>query len=70
MILTSKEHKNTITKVVWQSGAERELVSGSKSGEIKLWDIRVSHSKLTIFDSNSSEMNALDVHHHANVVAR
>ncbi|CAB4396641.1 unnamed protein product [Rhizophagus irregularis] len=69
MILTSKEHKNTITKVVWQSGAGRELVSGSKSGEIKLWDIRVSHSKLTIFDSNTSEMNALDVHHHANVVA-
>jgi regulatory associated protein of mTOR len=70
MILTSKEHKNTITNVVWQSGAGHELVSGSKSGEIKLWDIRVSHSKLTIVDANSSEMNALDVHHNANVIAR
>ena len=70
MILISKEHKSTITNVVWQSGAERELVSGSKSGEIKLWDVRVSRSKLTMVDANTSEMNALDVHHHANVVAR
>ncbi|CAG8560795.1 12303_t:CDS:2, partial [Cetraspora pellucida] len=70
MILSNKEHKNSITNVVWQKGAGRELVSGSKSGEIKIWDIRHNRSKRTICNEpNSCEMNAMDVHQYADVVA-
>ncbi|CAG8722357.1 1117_t:CDS:2, partial [Racocetra fulgida] len=71
MILSNKEHKNSITNVVWQKGAGHELVSGSKSGEIKIWDIRHNRSKRTISNEpNSCEMNAMDVHQYADVIAR
>ncbi|CAG8437461.1 2822_t:CDS:2 [Diversispora eburnea] len=70
MIATSKEHRNIITNVVWQKGASRELVSGSKSGEIKIWDIRQNRSKYTITnEATVSEMNAMDLHHGADIVA-
>ncbi|CAG8664906.1 6271_t:CDS:2, partial [Racocetra persica] len=70
MILSNKEHKNSITNVVWQKGAGHELVSGSKSGEIKIWDIRHNRSKRTISNEpNSCEMNAMDVHQYADVIA-
>ncbi|CAG8510914.1 4130_t:CDS:2 [Acaulospora colombiana] len=68
MILTSKEHKNAVVNVVWQKGAKHELVSGSKSGEIRLWDIRQSRSRLTI-THEAAEMKAMDVHQNADVVA-
>ncbi|CAJ0651140.1 10531_t:CDS:2, partial [Entrophospora sp. SA101] len=70
LIMTSKEHKNFIINIVWQRGAGHKLVSGSKSGEIKLWDLRNNCSKVTISDDpNKSELNAMDVHHNAEVVA-
>ncbi|CAG8587642.1 23373_t:CDS:2 [Gigaspora margarita] len=70
MVFSNKEHKNSITNVVWQKGAGHELVSGSKSGEIKIWDIRHNRSKRTISNEpNSCEMNAMDVHQYADVVA-
>lgn len=70
MVATSKEHKNFVTNVVWQNGSRGELVSGSKSGEIKIWDIRQNRSKYTITNETAvAEMNAMDLHHNADVVA-
>ena len=40
MVRTWREHKQWITNVHMQRGGLRELVSGSRNGEIRLWDIR------------------------------
>ncbi|CAG8490380.1 572_t:CDS:2 [Paraglomus occultum] len=69
MTLVNKEHKNSIVNVVWQKGSAQELVSGSKSGEIKVWDIRTNWSKVSIPDNNLAQMAAMDVHQHTNVIA-
>jgi hypothetical protein len=70
MTLVNKEHKNSVVNVVWQKGSAQELVSGSKSGEIKVWDIRTNWSKVSIPDNNLAQMAAMDVHQHTNVIAR
>ena len=70
MTLVNKEHKNSIVNVVWQKGSAQELVSGSKSGEIKVWDLRTNWSKVSIPDNNLAQMAAMDVHQHTNVIAR
>ncbi|KAG9295921.1 hypothetical protein G9A89_006660 [Geosiphon pyriformis] len=72
MVMVCKEHKAAITKVVWQRGSLHELISGCKSGEIKLWDLRQKKTKFEISNGGSganSEMNCIDVHHFSNVLA-
>ncbi|MBE7180549.1 MAG: hypothetical protein INR71_04930, partial [Terriglobus roseus] len=48
MVRVWKEHRQWITNVHLQRGGTRELVSGCRSGEVKLWDIRSDKSLKTI----------------------
>ena len=51
-----------------QRGGLRELVSGSRNGEIKLWDIRMN-SELRTIKATTSTLRTLSVHEHAPVFA-
>ncbi|CAG8530543.1 8144_t:CDS:2 [Ambispora leptoticha] len=74
MVMVCKEDKCTIINTVWQRGALHELVTGCKSGEIKIWDLREKKPKLIIpngvsTSNNVKEMTCMDVHHYSNVLA-
>ena len=68
MVKVWKEHKQWITSVHLQRGGQRELVSGSRSGEVKLWDIRMDKSVKTI-QATTDTLRTLSVHEHAPVFA-
>lgn len=61
-----KEHTQWVTNVQMQRGGQRELVSGSRNGEVKLWDIRMGRSIRTVRASRDS-LRSLAVHEHAPV---
>ena len=63
-----KEHTQWITNVHMQRGGRRELVTGSRNGEVKLWDIRQAKSIRTIRASKDT-LRCLSVHEHAPVFA-
>ncbi|KAB8356410.1 hypothetical protein FH972_023993 [Carpinus fangiana] len=63
-----KEHTSWITDVHMQRGGQRELLSGSTNGEVKLWDIRMGKSLKTIRATRDS-LRSLSVHEHAPVFA-
>ncbi|KAI4713375.1 hypothetical protein J4E89_002355 [Alternaria sp. Ai002NY15] len=68
MVKVWKEHKQWITNVHLQRGGQRELVSGCRGGEVKLWDIRWDRSVKTI-QATSDTLRTLSVHEHAPVFA-
>ncbi|KAF2757428.1 hypothetical protein EJ05DRAFT_476686 [Pseudovirgaria hyperparasitica] len=68
MVKVWKEHKQWITNVHLQRGGQRELVSGCRSGEVKLWDIRMDKSVKTIRATRDT-LRSLSVHEHAPVFA-
>jgi regulator-associated protein of mTOR len=68
MVRVWKEHKNWITNVQVQRGGQRELVTGCRSGEVKLWDIRNNTSIKTI-ETTKDTLRTLSVHEHAPVFA-
>ncbi|KAH7405755.1 WD repeat-containing protein-like protein mip1 [Phaeosphaeria sp. MPI-PUGE-AT-0046c] len=68
MVKVWKEHKQWITNVHLQRGGQRELVSGCRSGEVKLWDIRMDKSVKTIL-ATTDHLRTLSVHEHAPVFA-
>ncbi|KAF2265299.1 hypothetical protein CC78DRAFT_532512 [Lojkania enalia] len=68
MVKVWKEHKQWITNVHLQRGGQRELVSGCRSGEVKLWDIRMDRSVRTI-QATTDTLRTLAVHEHAPVFA-
>ncbi|MCJ1474557.1 hypothetical protein MMC13_003216 [Lambiella insularis] len=63
-----RSHKQWITNVHMQRGGMRELISGSRNGEIKLWDIRMKEEIRTI-TATSDTLRTLSVHEHAPVFA-
>ncbi|KAG0287659.1 hypothetical protein BGZ96_008451 [Linnemannia gamsii] len=67
MVMTWKKHKSWIQNVRMQRGGFRELVSGSVDGTIKVWDVRQQEALRTIPVRDT--VSALDLHHHAPVVA-
>ncbi|RUS18731.1 hypothetical protein BC937DRAFT_88408 [Endogone sp. FLAS-F59071] len=69
MVMQYKEHKTWVVNLHMQRSGNRELISGSGEGEIKLWDIRMRHSLHTIEAHGGSEMTTLAVHDHAPVIA-
>lgn len=85
MVKVWKEHRQWITNVHLQRGGQRELISGCRSGEVKLWDIRMDKSVHTInattnlhgrdtkgfnYGSGSKDtLRTLSVHEHAPVFA-
>jgi len=68
MVKLWREHKQWITNVHMQRGGVRELVSGSRNGEIRLWDLRVDRPVGEI-KATSNTMRTLSVHEHAPVFA-
>ena len=68
MIKVWLEHKQWITNVHMQRGGWRELVSGSRNGEIKLWDIR-KDGPLNTMTATKHVLRTLSVHEHAPVFA-
>lgn len=79
MVRLWREHKQWITGVHMQRGGVRELVSGSREGSVRLWDLRWEKSERTIQGLPQSygppnqpgekqeTMRALAVHEHAPV---
>ncbi|CAM0135452.1 unnamed protein product [Umbelopsis sp. WA50703] len=63
------EHNAWVTNVQLQRNGNRELVSGSYNGDIKIWDIRLANSIRTILSHKNTDMTALALHDHAPVVA-
>jgi len=68
MVKVWKDHRSWIVKVHMQRGGMRELVSGSATGEVKLWDIRID-SPVKSFLAHTKGMRNLSVHEHAPVIA-
>lgn len=68
MVKAWRDHRQWITNVHMQRGGLRELVSGSRNGEIKLWDLRmddpISSTRVT-----KGTLRSLSVHEHAPVFA-
>ena len=68
MVKCWRKHKQWITNVHMQRGGFRELVSGSRNGEVKLWDIRKDDPVREI-PAMDGTMRTLSVHEHAPVFA-
>ncbi|PCH03585.1 Armadillo-like helical [Penicillium occitanis (nom. inval.)] len=66
MVKVWREHKQWITNVHMQRGGVRELVSGSRNGEIRLWDLRMNDPINTI-NVTKDTLRTLSVHEHAPV---
>ena len=71
MVKIWRDHKQWITKVHMQRGGVRELVSGSRNGEVKLWDLRNDQPVATIkaMGASGATLRSLSVHEHAPVLA-
>ena len=48
MVKLWREHRQWITNIHMQRGGVRELVSASRNGEVKLWDLRNDRAVLTL----------------------
>ena len=66
MVKVWREHKQWITNVHMQRGGLRELISGSRNGEIRLWDLRMDNALSTIYTTKDT-LRTLSVHEHAPV---
>ncbi|MCJ1312100.1 hypothetical protein MMC25_005774 [Agyrium rufum] len=63
-----RHHKQWIVNVHMQRGGMRELVSGSRNGEVKLWDLRMDAPIRTIV-ATKDMLRTLSVHEHAPIFA-
>ncbi len=53
MVKIWREHRQWITNVHMQRGGVRELISGSRNGDVKLWDLRSDKAVLTVAATSS-----------------
>lgn len=76
MVRIWREHRQWVTNVHMQRGGTRELISGSRNGEVKLWDLRYDNSVLSLNVAGSGTkhdgereptLRSLSVHEHAPV---
>ncbi|KAI9787257.1 MAG: hypothetical protein M1835_002832 [Candelina submexicana] len=68
MVKVWKHHKQWITNVHMQRGGLRELISGSRNGDIKLWDIR-TNPPIRDITATRDTLRSLSVHEHAPIFA-
>ncbi|KAI9884030.1 MAG: Negative regulator of mitotic exit [Watsoniomyces obsoletus] len=68
MVRAWKDHRQWITGVHLQRGGLRELTTGSRNGEVKLFDIRMEQAIRTIRTTENT-LRTLSVHEHAPVFA-
>ncbi|KAL2822159.1 raptor N-terminal caspase like domain-containing protein [Aspergillus cavernicola] len=66
MVKVWREHQQWVTNVHMQRGGLRELISGSRNGEIKLWDLRMDDS-ISSTRVTQGTLRTLSVHEHAPV---
>lgn len=66
MVKAWRDHKQWITNVHMQRGGVRELISGSRNGEIRLWDLRMDEP-IDGVQATKSTLRTLSVHEHAPV---
>lgn len=66
MVKVWRDHKQWISNVHMQRGGLRELVSGSRNGEIRLWDLRLDFPISTTYATQDT-LRTLSVHEHAPV---
>ena len=64
MVMRWKDHDSWVVNVHMQRGGMRELVSGSATGEVKLWDIRMG-APAASFLGHTKGMRSLSIHEHA-----
>ena len=70
MVRVWREHRQWVVGIHMQRGGLRELVSGARSGEVKLWDLRQDYAILTINAAgHGNTLRSLSVHEHAPVFA-
>ena len=70
MVKVWREHRQWITNVKMQRGGVRELISASRNGEVKLWDLRHDKSLLSIrVEGHGETVRSMSVHEHAPVLA-
>lgn len=83
MVKIWREHRQWVTNVKMQRGGVRELVSASRNGEVKLWDLRSDKSVLSLNvtgggpnsggsgggGDREATVRTLSVHEHAPVFA-
>jgi regulator-associated protein of mTOR len=55
MVKIWREHRQWITNIHMQRGGVRELISGSRNGEVKLWDLRNDKAVLTLNATSSAQ---------------
>lgn len=68
VVKTWTEHRKPIVNVHLQRGGLRELVSASRDGKVKLWDLRNTPVLRTI-EAMKDSLRTLSVHEHAPVFA-
>ena len=68
VVKTWTEHRKPIVNVHLQRGGLRELVSASRDGTVKLWDLR-NASALRTIEATKDSLRTLSVHEHAPVFA-
>ena len=68
MVKVWRDHKEWITDVHLQRGGARELVSGSRNGEVKTWDLR-HNAPVRTLRATSDTLRSLAMHEHAPVLA-
>ena len=72
LVRTWRDHRQWITNVHLQRGGLRELVSGARNGDVRLWDIRMERPLREIqglVGEGGGVMRTLSVHEHAPVFA-
>lgn len=68
MVRVWRDHKQWITNIHMQRGGVRELISGSRNGEVRLWDLRADKPLDTI-RATKDTLRTLSIHEHAPVFA-
>ncbi|KAK2734310.1 hypothetical protein FQN57_001715 [Myotisia sp. PD_48] len=66
MVKVWRDHQQWITNIHMQRGGVRELISGSRNGEVRLWDLRMDLPIDTI-QATAGTLRSLSVHEHAPV---
>lgn len=63
MVKVWREHRQWITNVHMQRGGVRELISGSRNGEVKLWDLRNDSAVITVNAASNSPSSSSTYRH-------
>lgn len=69
VVRTYRDHTHWVQNVRWRRGGDKQLMSASVDGEIRLWDIRGDGPSFQPWNFVREGLAAFDVHDHADVFA-